>query len=220
MRSIKFPRHALAARIAALALGLLAAPMAAQATLVSGSLSFTATGFSPAGAPIDPVTGTVSYSFDDSAAFFNAADGAFVNGVFVDVSVSAINLPGSWTPVLTYIKAIDVFAIGQGPTTVVTAGTDDWRFAVTNIANPVFREFVYASSGIPETAFLTTTGSVTAVPEPGTWALMLLGAAVTGVISRRSPQRSACCASSPFGAGARWWWRSCRWSSRRCCARR
>ena len=46
-------------------------------------------------------SGIVTFSFDNSAPFFNAADGVTVNGVVVDVSVSGLSLPGAWVPVLT-----------------------------------------------------------------------------------------------------------------------
>lgn len=165
-------------RFAALALACFALPMSTNAAVVSGSLSFTASGLLPTGAPTDPVTGSVTYSFDNAATFFNAADGATVNSVVVDVSFLGLSLPGAWVPVLTYIQTLDVLAIGNGPTTVVTAGTDDWRFAVTNIStNPVFREFWYASASIPDSVFKTSTGSISAIPEPSTLALFCLGLA-------------------------------------------
>jgi hypothetical protein len=160
-------------RKAALVVALLAGAPAGHAAIVSNSLSFTASGF-PSGSPQDPVTGAVSYSFDNTATFLNQVDGATANGAAVSVSLISLSLAGTWTPVLTYIQALDVLAIGNGPTTVVTAGTNDWRFAVTNVStNPVFREFVYSNAGAT-TSFLTTTGTVSAVPEPGS-AWLLLG---------------------------------------------
>lgn len=178
MRQSTFHPKCMAMRFAALALACLAGPMATQASVLSGSLSFAASGFLPAGAPTDPVTGSVTYSFDNSATFFHAADGATVNSVVVDVSVLGLSLPGAWVPVLTYIQTLDVLAIGNGPTTVVTAGTDDWRFAVTNIStNPVFREFWYGSASIPDSVFKASTGSISAIPEPSKLVLFGLGLA-------------------------------------------
>ena len=165
---------------------LLSTPPAAQAVPVSGNLSFTATNFSPTGAPIEPVTGSVSYRFDNSATILNAANGSIANGVNVDVHLGSLNLPGAWVPVLTYILPLDVLAIGQGPTTVVTAGTDDWRFAATNVStHPVFREFVYATTAFPDTTFVTTTGSVALLPAPSALVLLGLGLAGLGLVRGR-----------------------------------
>lgn len=161
----------------------------AHATPITGSLSFTATGFG-AGAPHDPVVGTVTFSFDNAAPFFNAADGAIVNGVVVDVNVFGLSLPGAWVPVLTYINNAmvqDVLAIGHSLNgTVVNPGTDDWRVAFNNIStNPTFREFAYSTSS-SQSVFVTTTGTASAVPEPATLTLLGVGLAAIRVARRRA----------------------------------
>src|SRR5688572_20608563 len=174
---------------------LLAGPSAASAAVITGSLAFTATGF-PSGAPVEPVSGLVNYSFDNSANFLSAANGSIQNGAPVQVSVSGLNLPGSWTPALTYVKSgmlggvpvTDVMAIGHAlDGTVVNAGNDDWRVAFTPISTgPSFREFTYARADAPGAIFMTFTGTATVVPEPISMVPMGIGLAALGVRRRRA----------------------------------
>lgn len=177
------------AQAAALACALLAGP-AAQAAIVSGTWSFEAVGL-----PLDPIVGSVSFSFDNSASFFNAVDGATANGAPVEVHVDGLNLPGGWTPVLTFIKSgviggvpvEDLMSIGHvlnGTQTFM--GTDDWRIAFNRISTaPSFREFTYTSALSPGVQFQTFVGSVSAVPEPGTPALLALGL-LSMLVARRA----------------------------------
>jgi hypothetical protein len=161
-------------------LAMLAGPSAAWAEVVTGSLAFTATGF-PDGAPVDPVSGLVNFSFDNTATFFGAGNGSTQNNAAVHVSLSALNLPGSWTPVLTYVKSgvlggspvEDLMAIGHAlDGTVVNAGNDDWRVAFSSIStNPSFREFTYGTAAAPGAIFMTFTGTASAVPEPASFSL-------------------------------------------------
>ncbi len=168
----------------------LSAAGAAQAALVSGTYSFTATGL-----PTNPIVGVVSFSFDNTATFFSAANGSTANGSPVQVSVSGLNLPGSWTPVLTFILAgnvggnpvTDLMSIGHSLNgTATTMGTDDWRIAFNTISTvPSFREFTYTQASAPGVQFQTFVGHVTAVPEPSTVACMGLGLAALLAVRRR-----------------------------------
>ena len=187
MRSMKLRRIVTLASAVVLTLAVTAP---ARAATIAASYYFTASGFG-AGAPQDFVQGVITYSFDNSAPFFNAADGAIVNGSVVHVSISGLTLPGAWTPVLTYINNAavpDVLAIGhQLNGTVVNSGTDDWRVALNTVStSPAFREFAYSSSAVSG-VFVTTTGTAAAVPEPAT--LVLLGAGLACVLLKRRLNR-------------------------------
>jgi hypothetical protein len=172
-----------AAALAALAPGL------ASAAIVSGTLTFTAQNFGP-GAPVDPVTGTVTFSFDNAASIFNATSGGAVQ-----FSVTGLNLPGSWTPVMSYLKdntiggfrLVDVLSFGHSANggTATAFGTDDWRVAFNNISTaPSFREFTYTTTALTNGQYQTFVGRV---PEPGT--LGLAAFALAGLVGVRRRAR-------------------------------
>jgi hypothetical protein len=161
----------------------LSAASSASAAPISGTFSFDA--LFPAGSPYETVTGTVTYSFDNSSNIFNTTNGSSANGSPVHFSVSGLSLPGTWTPVLGYFKSFtvapgivlnDVLSIGDalnGTNTLV--GTNDWRIAFNAVSTaPSFREFTYTLASA-RSQFQTFSGTATAVPEPGTFALLAVG---------------------------------------------
>ncbi|MFN0183718.1 MAG: PEPxxWA-CTERM sorting domain-containing protein [Aquabacterium sp.] len=177
-------------RMTVLSSVLAAAALPAQAVVVSGTLDFSAGPFAP-GAPFATVSGRVSYRFDNAVGFVNKADGDVSNGSPVEVSIHGVNLPGNWVPVLSYFKVfngqpVDFFAIGHGPTTFVAPGTDDWRVAFNGSAGPAtFRELTYAVAHVTSATFMSTVGVATPVPEPGTWAMAVVGLGLVGMAARR-----------------------------------
>jgi hypothetical protein len=139
----------------------------AHATIISGSFNVTASGFG-AGAPFDPVIGTVSYSFDNAADFADVTIGFAVTGL--DVAVT--DGPG-----MTYIQGLDRLVFGDlvNSAKLIKRHTDDWFLVILNAStDPTFFAFAYATT-TNFRPFVTFTGSVAPIPEPATLALLALG---------------------------------------------
>lgn len=180
---------------------LVAASAGARADIVQGTLRFEAWGFgavnangtpSDSVAPVSPVSGFISYRFDNTAGFMHQADGALVNGSVLEVSAWGLNIPWSGVLAASYLKAppnplgvYDTLAFSQGPTTVVDYGVDDWRLMVSSIStSPTFLQFWYSPQG-EQIAYGPAIGSVQVVPEPSTAALWLAGLVALAAGARR-----------------------------------
>jgi len=121
----------------------------AQATIISGSLAFTATPFMEPGAPVDPVTGMVTFSFDNAASFANVTTG---------FSVTGLNIPGTLGPGMTYFKSDDILVIGDllNGAASVTGGSNDWYLEIDHISKSLTSYnyvVVYLDSGVGEQNF-------------------------------------------------------------------
>lgn len=102
-------------------------------TLVEGSPitlahAFTASGF-PSGAPVDPVVGSFSVTFD------NATD---LTDVTSGISVTNLNIPVDSTIGFTYLVLGDVLAIGglQNGANAVVAGANDFLISFLGASTP------------------------------------------------------------------------------------
>ena len=145
----------------------------AQAATITGNYSFSASGFG-AGAPFDPVTLTINYSFDNAASFSDRTTGVSVTGV----PAALINLG----PGLTYLRTSDQLVIGDRIEGVLNSPTGtDWYLRISTVSStPTAGEFIY-KRGVGEKIFVATTTTLTPVdpltqvPEPASLALLALG---------------------------------------------
>lgn len=161
-----------------LALGLAGAP--ANAAIINVNSDFAANGFGP-GAPVDPVTGTFSVTFDNSSSILNSVSGVTAS-LNIPVDVIGFN----------YDPDFDILNVGGlfGGVDRILFSTNDFVLIVTGVSTaPAFGGFSYTQTS--ETTFFSTeSGSLTpaAVPEP--FSLTLLGAALACLAIICGPHRA------------------------------
>lgn len=160
--------------LSAAALAAFASPT--SAAIVTKDFVFTAHFEAASGAPVDTVTGRVTVSFDDSVTSFASTSGFTLDG---------LNVPVSNMPAFSYNAATGNLIIGT-QTSPYAAGIrrthNDFGFFY-NVATDSIRSLSLSNSS--GAIFLSRDVTVAAVPEPGTWAMMIAGFGLAGSLLRR-----------------------------------
>jgi hypothetical protein len=147
---------------------LVVATSVSQASVVTQSYTFSFSGFIPSGAPVDPWTGSFTITYDPS-----------VLGVTGSLDAFSSNLPASYG---TFVWAnLGGLFIGDNCNSIsCTVGGGDTAFFQVSTGS--------AAVATATTIFFNQTGGATlapAVPEPSTWAMMILGFAGIGFMAYR-----------------------------------
>lgn len=184
----KTSMHKLLGGLAAFAL-LCAAPQA-HAAMITRTYEFAVTNILTNGpstpAPVDEITGSFTLTFDPTVAIYNSTAGLVVNNLSYAQSVP---MGFSFTP-------FGMLGFGGLPSGVAgaSAGTDDFYIGMFQplSSTPIYGGSFFSSSGSNVT-WSAVTGSITAydgparapaIPEPGTWALLILGFGLAGAALR------------------------------------
>jgi PEP-CTERM motif len=182
---------------------------AANAALVHDLVTFTASNFetdvgsSPA--PVDPVTGSFTISFDPTLSYTDETAGITLTPGSLNIALGSTlsfsyNAPTSMLPATTLV----VGGISDGAQQVqFNPSTDDfWLFINDFAVTPSFDQVGYSQTAVSsDNLFDSISGGVTVtpftpggVPEPSTWAMMLVGFAGIGFLGYRKTVK-ACLAA-------------------------
>lgn len=163
-----------------------AASSGASAAIITQRFDFTATNFQALGAgapPVNTVIGAVTITYDTEAE---------VNFVTSGITLNALNIALDSPLTYSYLPSFGgglMRITGFEGLHGVGWGTNDFALNVPNVTGtgyPNLPQFIYAKSGI-NGAFAAdrTMVTISAVPEPMTWGLMIGGFGLAGVALRR-----------------------------------
>ena len=184
----------------------------ANATTITETINFTASGFQPAGAPVDPVMGSFTITLDPTV------DTPFtVPPVGTTITFNNVNItPGASAPFFFYIAnssggSLTVCSPAFPASCGETAGFNAFDVRMVNFqSTPTFFDLTYSQSSV-NNIFSTTTGSVSVASVPGP----IAGAGLAGPdLGVRWPSRLVATAARIESEVAPWHSRSSScWSS-------
>jgi hypothetical protein len=174
-------RYALIAAVAGAALTMFATQ--ANAAVVTKSYSITATNFEN-GAPTDPVTGIFTFTFDNAAPITLPSPAG--------LTLTGFNVPYTGPALFSFTKGSDMLIVGNNiglGSFTVSPATPGFGFAMLGVSStPTISNFTYSANGKLWHSSNVTVAAVAGVPEPATWALMMLGFGGVGYAMRRKPK--------------------------------
>src|SRR6266436_2436130 len=140
----------------------------AKAATITETINFTASGFQPAGAPVDPVMGSFTITLDPTV------DTSFATTItFNNVSIT----PGANAPFFFYVAnssggSLTVCSPAFPASCGETAGFNAFDVRMVNFqSTPTFFDLTYAQSSV-NNIFSTTTGSVSVASVPAPWSVL------------------------------------------------
>jgi hypothetical protein len=176
----------------------IALPNCAHAATVTETFDFSATNFAFINgipAPVDPVVGSFTLTFDPTSTYTDSTTGIVLNSLNIPLG-SAISF--DYNPTTDFLV---VGGLNLGASTIaITPAQDDFYLQVNNFTtDPSVHQLGYAEFAIPNGYYYTpvddpTSGTITevaAVPEPSTWAMMILGFVGIGFMGFRRKGKSA-----------------------------
>jgi PEP-CTERM motif len=178
---------------AAIAIAFLSALIAAapgHATVISRTIEFTASDLDFS-APVDPVVGSFSITFDNAVTVLNQTSGIGLISLNIVLEASGVGFD-------YFSGGDDTLVIGGvlGGVSTISGNVDDFLLVIDNVSTaPVFQFFFYSQADAINNAHFArnlngTVGPI-AVPEPASLALLGAGIVAAALSRRRKGAKAA-----------------------------